>query len=89
MQEVFIGMLCFFVSLLRQGILSGKTLSLINRVVQLRISIAHLPSIDIQLKPFYLGGIVRLFLGKRTDLNRVIHDKSRLYHLVLAVFVEE
>ena len=82
-------MLCLFISGCRIGILLSETFSLVDRIVQLRVSVCHLPAVHEELETLYIVGIFRFFLCKRRDFNRMIHNKSRLDQVFLYIFLKE
>ena len=82
-------MFCLLISGCRIGILLSETFSLIDRIVQLRVGVCHLPAVHEEFKTFYIVGIVRFFLCKRRNLDRMIHNKSRLDQVFLYIFLKE
>ena len=72
-----------------QLFLCCETLSLIDRVIQLGVSICHLPAIHKELKTLYIVRIVRFLLCQRRNLDRMIHDKGRLDQMLLDKFLKE
>ena len=71
------------------GDLTLKTALLVDGVVQLAEGVAVLGAVDEVLKALGKGGIIRLALGKRTDLHGVVVDKGGLDQLVLNKGIEE
>ena len=49
----------------KRFLLCLETLSLIDRIIQLRVCICHLPAVHKELKALHIIGIARLFLGQR------------------------
>ena len=88
-QEIFVGVVGFLITGISGCILQFETLSLIDRIVQLRVSIAHFPCIDKELEALYLLRIGRFLLGQRGDSDRVIHNECRLDQVLLAELLEE
>ena len=71
------------------GDLTLKAALLVDGVVQLTEGVAVLGAVDEVLKALGKGGIIRLALGQRADLDRVIIDEGGLDQLVLDKGVEE
>ena len=67
----------FFEEFVEEHLLQ-PTFSLVDRVIQLRVSICHFPSIHEELETLYIFRIFWLFLRQRRDLNRVVHNERRL-----------
>ena len=77
-QEVFIGMVGFFVTLCQQLFLLGKTLPRVTGVIQLGLGVAHLAAIDKQLKTLHIIRLIGLTLGQRRNFHRMVHNEHRL-----------
>ena len=65
MKEVFVGVVRFLISRISQSILCLETLSLIDWIIQLGVSICHFSSVDKELKTLYLRRVARLLLRER------------------------
>ena len=63
--KVFICCVGFIIALCKQFFLCFETLSLVDRVIQLGVSICHLPTIHEELETLYIFRIFRFFLCKR------------------------
>ena len=73
----------------RIGILLCEALALVDGVVELGISVAHLPAVHEHLKSLYIAGLIGILLCKRRDLDRMIHNKSRLDQVLLDILLKE
>ena len=82
-------MVRFLVARSKRRVLRRKTLSLVDRVVQLGVRVAHFPRVDEQLKALHLRRVARLLFRQRRNRQRVVHDERRLNELLLAVFLKE
>ena len=82
-------MVRFLISRISQSILCLETLSLIDRIIQLGISICYFSSIDEELETLYLLGISRLLLRERRNRKWMIHNESRLNKFLLAELFKE
>ena len=82
-------MLCLIISGSQSLLLCLKTGPLIDRIIQLGVSICHLPSIHKELKTFYIIRIVRFLFCQWRDLNWVIHNKGRLDQMILYILLKE
>ena len=83
--------LCLAVRLdgLALGHLALEAALLVDGVVQLAEGVAVLGAVDEILEPLGEGGIIRLALGQRADLDGVVVDEGGLDQLVLDEGVEE
>ena len=82
-------MVGLFIPCCSQKILCGKSLPLVNRVIEFGVGVAHLGTVDIKLKTLHLGRVIRFFLGQGRNLNGMIHHEGRLNHLMLAEFIKK
>ncbi|CDC03116.1 putative uncharacterized protein [Eubacterium sp. CAG:202] len=82
-------MVCLFVTVCKSLFLLSKSFSLVDRVVKLGVSVTHFPSIDKELKSLYLFRVIRLFLCKRRNSKRMIHNKCRLDKILFAELFKE
>ena len=57
MKEILVGVVGFLVACVRKSVLRLEALALVNRVVKLGISVAHLSAVNIKLKAFNQFGI--------------------------------
>ena len=71
------------------GHLALKASLLVNRIVQLGERVAEFHRVDEILEALRKGGVVRLALGERAVLHRIIVDKRRLDEVLLHERVEE
>ena len=71
------------------GNLTLKAALLVDGVVQLAEGVAVLGAVDEVLKALGKGGIIRLALGQRANLDRVIINEGGLDQLVLNKGIEE
>ena len=61
----------WFASLItsRKSLLLGsETCALVDRIIQLRVSICHLPAVHEELKTLYIVRVLRLLLRERRNL---------------------
>ena len=89
MKEIFVCVVRLLITSRRKGILRFETLALVDRVIQLGVSIAHLASVDIKLEALHHGRVVGFPLCQRRDLNRMIDNEGRLDHFLLTELVKE
>ena len=82
-------MVRLLVSLSKLLFLCLETLSLINGIVQLRISVRHLPAVHEKLKTLHILRIFRFLLGQRRNLDGMVHYEGRLNEMFLHILLEE
>ena len=80
---------CLVITLVSQFHLLHKTLFLVNRVVQLRVSISQLFTVHHQLKAFCKTSLRTVHLGQRRHLHRIVGDESGLDERTFAEFAKE
>ena len=77
-QEVFVGVVCLLITCCESLLLCCETRSLVDGIVQLGVSVGHLPAVHEELETLYIVRVLRFLLGQRGDLHRMIHDEGRL-----------
>ena len=88
-EEVLIGVVRLLVARGKCLFLRLEALSLIDRVIELGVRVAHFPAVHVHLEAENLARMLRILLRERGDLDRMTCDKCRLNQLVLDKCVEE
>jgi len=79
----------FLITSRKSLLLGSETCALVDRIIQLRVSICHLPAVHEELKTLYIVRVLRLLLRERRNLDRMIHHERRLDQVLLDILLEE